>query len=627
MKPRQLPQPHHPVPGEELVADAAHEATPALASAGSMPPGFTPEADPGQGRADLLRLLSLFAPYWRWMVGGAAVALLALLANVGLLALSGWFIASMALAGAAGVAFNYFTPAAMIRAFAITRTGGRYVERLLTHEATFRLLARLRVWFYERLEPLAPARLQQFRAADLLSRIQADIDTLNQVYLRLFVPLAVGLAATLLILGAMAFYSPRVVASTAVLLVLAGVLLPAWVRRRGQAPGAAALQLRAAMRADVVDALAGAAELRVYDAETRWHARVQQQSAELLAQQKRLSELSGWSTGAVGLGANLAMWLAVITVLPLVAAGRMQPVNLAMLALFALAAFEAIAPLPLAFQLLGEMLAAARRIFSVIDATPAVTAPIAPSPQPVDASIALHDLRFRYTETGPWVLDGLNLNLADGQRLALVGASGAGKSSVVQVLARFWDYQQGSAQVAGHALRDYAPDDARALIAVVSQDAYVFNGTVLDNLLLARPEATEAEVVAACSTAQIHDFIMGLPEGYLTALGEAGMRFSGGQARRIAIARALLKNAPILILDEPTEGLDVGTERALFDALAQAMHGRTVLLMTHRLGALAALVDEVAVIDAGRIVQRGSPAALLAQAGPYAALQDALHGA
>jgi ATP-binding cassette subfamily C protein CydC len=319
--------------------------------------------------------------------------------------------------------------------------------------------------------------------------------------------------------------------------------------------------------------------------------------------------------------------LAVITVLPLVAAGRMQPVNLAMLALFALAAFEAIAPLPLAFQLLGEMLAAARRIFSVIDATPAVIAPIAPSPQPVDASIALHDLRFRYTETGPWVLDGLNLNLADGQRLALVGASGAGKSSVVQVLARFWDYQQGSAQVAGHALRDYAPDDARALIAVVSQDAYVFNGTVLDNLLLARPEATEAEVVAACSTAQIHDFIMGLPEGYLTALGEAGMRFSGGQARRIAIARALLKNAPILILDEPTEGLDVGTERALFDALAQAMHGRTVLLMTHRLGALAALVDEVAVIDAGRIVQRGSPAALLAQAGPYAALQDALHGA
>jgi ATP-binding cassette subfamily C protein CydC len=274
--------------------------------------------------------------------------------------------------------------------------------------------------------------------------------------------------------------------------------------------------------------------------------------------------------------------------------------------------------------MLGEMLAAARRIFAVVDAEPLVKAGPTPSPSPLDASIDIEGLRFRYADDMPWVLDALDQRIDAGSRLALVGASGAGKSSVVQLLARFWDYQHGSIRVGGHSLRDYTPDDARALFAVVSQDAYLFNGSVLDNLLLARPDASEAQVVAACQAAQIHDVILSLPEGYLTAVGEAGMRFSGGQARRIAIARALLKDAPILILDEPTEGLDASTERDLYAALATAMAGRTVLLITHRLGLLADLVQQVAVLDAGRVVQLGRPAELSVIDGPFRALHDAL---
>ncbi len=566
----------------------------------------------------LRRLYALFAPWRRWMVGGAAVALLALLANVALLAVAGEFIASMALAGAAALAINYFTPAALIRGAAIARTGGRYVERLLTHEATFRLLASLRLWFYQRLEPLAPARLQAWRSADLMSRLLADIDTLNQVYLRLFVPLAVAAAGSVLALCVMALYSGVVAASTAALLAIAGVALPALLRRRGAPAAARQLQLRAQLRVDVADALAGAAELRVYGGEDAALQRVHDGSEALLTEQRRLADLAGLAAGGVGLCANLALWFALLWGLPQVAARQLAPAHLAMLAFFALAVFEAVAPLPLAFQLLGEMLAAARRLFELVDVEPP---PQPLSPRPRDAAIVLRDVRLRYADDAPWALDGVDLELAAGARLALVGASGAGKSSVVQLLARFRDYT-GSACVGGHELRDYAGDDARALLAVVSQDDYLFHGTLLDNLLLARPDASEAQIVEACRCAQLHEFINGLPDGYHSSLGEGGMQLSGGQARRLALARALLKDAPILILDEPTEGLDATTERELFGALAQAMRGRTVLLISHRLGALAALVDDVAVLQHGRVVQRGSAAALVAQPGPYAQLRE-----
>ena len=567
----------------------------------------------------LRRLLALFAPWRRWMLAGAAVALLALLANITLLAVAGEFIAGMALAGAAAVAINYFTPAALIRGAAIARTGGRYVERLLTHEATFRLLASLRLWFYRRIEPLAPAQLQGLRSADLMSRLLADIETLNQVYLRLFVPLLVGAAGSVLALAVMALYSRAVAASSAALLLVAGVALPALLRRRGAPAAARQLQLRAQLRVDVADALAGAAELRVYGGEARALQRVHDGSDALLREQRRLAGLAGLAAGGVGLCANLALWFALLWGLPQVVAGQLAPAHLAMLAMFALAVFEAVAPLPLAFQLLGEMLAAAHRLFELADAEPPPQP--AASPRPRDAGIVLRDVRLRYADDAPWALDGVDLDVAPGARLALVGASGAGKSSVVQLLARFRDYA-GSAVVGGHELRDYAGDDARALLAVVSQDDYLFHGTLLDNLLLARPDASEAQIVDACRCAQLHDFIVGLPDGYHSPLGEGGMQLSGGQARRLALARALLKDAPILILDEPTEGLDTATERELFAALAQAMAGRTVLLISHRLGALAALVDDVAVLQRGRVVQRGSAAALASQAGPYAQLRE-----
>ncbi len=599
------------------------------------------EPTPGSARRDLARLLRLMAPQRAWMLAGAAVALLALLANVGLLTVSGWFIAAMALAGASGAVFDYFTPAALIRGLAIARTGGRYVERLLTHEATFRILARLRVWLYLAIEPLAPARLDLMRSADLLSRMQADIDTLNQVYLRLLLPAGVAAVSTLGMLAAVALFSPALALLVGAWLALAGVAVPWWAWHRGRDAAAGALLQRNLLRIEVADALAGALDLRVYGAEDQALRRVDRASAELLQQQRRLSDLAGLSGAAVGLCANLAVWSALVLLLPAVASGQLPPARLPMLALFALGAFEAVAPLPLAFQMLGEMLAAARRVFELADTPPGVAEPPCASAAATaaghgadvgaggragagagsaaslgaggdarggdgrGAALELRGLRMRYAPHTPWVLDGLDLDLAAGARLALVGASGAGKSSLLQVLTRLREYQQGSVRIGGRDLRELRGDDARARFAVVGQDDYLFHGSVLDNLLLANPLATPEQVHGACRAARLHGFIESLPEGYLSPLGEGGTRLSGGQARRLGIARALLKDAPVLLLDEPADALDAHTERELYEALSEAMRGRSVLLISHRLGALSALVDEVAVLERGRIAWRG----------------------
>jgi ATP-binding cassette, subfamily C, bacterial CydC len=574
-----------------------------------------------RARADLIRLFMLFRPYWRWMALGAGVSLVTLLANVALMAIAGWFIASMALAGIAQTAIDYFTPAAAIRACAIVRTAGRYVERLVTHEATLRLLAQLRVWFYTRIEPLAPARLSDVRGADLLSRIQADIDSLNHVYLRVFVPVAVAALGAILIVAATAALNASAALVLLVFLLLAGAVLPALLLRSANGPSREGVTLRAQMRETIVDSLQGLGELRVYGAQETYARRIDQLSERLATTQSEVSRLNGFSQGALMVSASVAMWGTLWLTIPQVGDGTLPPANLAMLALLALASFEAVLPLPLAMQVLGESLAAARRIFALVDVEPAVVDPPQAAALPSGNDLSLRNVRMRYRDDAAWALADVSFDLPACGRIAVVGQSGAGKSSLANVLLRFWDYQSGSIRLGGAELRECAAQDVRARIAVVAQDTYLFNSTIRDNLLLARPDADQTLLEAACRSAQLHDFIASLPHGYDTEIGEAGTGLSGGQARRLAIARALLLDAPVLILDEPTEGLDTVTEQALLQAVMRLMEGRSVLLITHRLSALTDLVDEVLVMEAGRVVQRGPPRALLATEGPFADLR------
>jgi ATP-binding cassette subfamily C protein CydC len=560
---------------------------------------------------ELRRLWDLFTPYRGWMALGTLAALATLLANVMLLAVSGWFITAMALAGAAGVAMNYFTPAAMIRAGAIVRTGGRYLERLVSHEATLRQLAGLRVWFYGHLEPLAPARLMQYHSADLLSRIRSDIDALDHFYVRVLTPVIVALVATVAFVAFAAWYHPALGLLLLAMLLLGGVAMPWLSRRLGREPGRRLVETEASLRQAAIDGTQGLSELLVYGAAERHARRLDALTRDLIVQQDRMSRISGIGQGAVGLSANLALWGTLWLGIPLVQQGQIAPPELAMLALFALAGFEAVAPLPLAFQQLEATLTAARRLFAIVDAKPAVSEPTGPSPQPQKFDLEVRDLRFAYPGADRPALDGLDLDLPAGHRVAIVGATGSGKSTLFNLLLRFWEPDAGSIRLGGEPLAAFHGEDVRRHIALVSQQTHLFDASIRENLLLADPDAPQGKIDEACRTAQIHDFIAGLPDGYDTWVGETGVRVSGGQARRIAIARALLKDAPILLLDEPTEGLDAATERALMDALHQLMRGRSVLMITHRPVALAEM-DQILVLDGGRIRERGTHAELLA---------------
>jgi ATP-binding cassette subfamily C protein CydC len=559
---------------------------------------------------ELLRLWHLFKPYRAWIWGGYLVALITLLANVTLLAISGWFITAMAVAGAAAVTMNYFTPAAIIRASAMARTAGRYLERLLSHEATLRQLSGLRVWFYRHLEPLAPARLQEFHSGDLLSRIRADIDALDNFYVRVLIPVLVAASASLAFFLFTAWYDLGLALSLLALLLLAGVALPAISRHLGRRPGRQLVETEARLRQTAIEGTQGLSELLVFGAADAHARRLDALSAALIADQDRMSRLSGLAVGGVGLCANLALWFAIWLGLPLLHQGTLAPPQLAMLALLALASFEAVAPLPLAFQQLESTLTAARRLFAIVDTEPAAPEPAVPAPPPGHFHLSARNLDFRYPRADQPALRDFSFELAPGKRIALVGPTGSGKTTVFNLLLRFWLPERGEIRLGDEPLGNFSGEELRRHLALVSQHTHLFNASIRDNLLLAAPAASEEDLERACRTAQVHDFIASLPEGYDTWVGETGVRLSGGQARRLAIARALLKDAPILLLDEPTEGLDAPTEQALMLAIDQAMAGRSTLLITHKPIALARM-DEILVLDQGHIRERGSHQELL----------------
>ncbi|BFI96093.1 MAG: thiol reductant ABC exporter subunit CydC [Rhodanobacter sp.] len=536
----------------------------------------------------------------RWLLAGAVTALVSTLSGIGLLAVSGHFITSMALVGAGGAAINYYTPAALIRLFAILRTGGRYVERLVTHEATLRLLARLRTWLFGRLVPLAPARLGGLRGAELLSRLRADVDALEHAYLGVLIPLAVAAATTLAVLLVVMFYLPTLALVLLLLCGIGGVLLPRWALRRGRQPGAEAVACMEELRLLAADGVRGRAELALYGAEAAHDAKVAAAATRLRQARRRIDGLQATGGAGVALAAQLAVVAALALGLPAMQRLALAPSDLTLLVLLSIAAFEALAPLPAAWAQLGATLASARRVFTLADTPPAVSEPATPTPPAHGHALSIRHLRMRYGEAGPWVLDGVDLDLPEGRRLALVGASGSGKSSLAAALLRLYP-SEGAVTLGGVPLDAWRGDDWRARIALVDQQPYLFDASLRDNLRLARPDASDAQLAHAIGLAQLDDYVAGLPKGLDTWVGENGVRVSGGEARRIAIARALLADAPILILDEPTESLDAGTAAQLYQALDRAMAGRSVLLITHRLGGLSTLVDEVVTMRGGRI--------------------------
>ncbi|MFZ4129698.1 thiol reductant ABC exporter subunit CydD [Streptomyces cellulosae] len=538
---------------------------------------------------------------------------LALGSAVGLMATSGWLISR---ASQQPPVLYLMVAVTATRAFGIGRAVFRYAERLVSHDAVLRMLADTRVAVYRRLERLAPAGLRGTRRGDLLTRLVSDVDALQDYWLRWLLPAGAAVAVSALSVAFTAWLLPEAGAVLAAGLLLAGAgvpLLTAAVARRTERRLAPA---RGDLATRVTDLLTGTAELTVAGALPARSEGTRRADGVLTRIASRSAAVTGVGDGLTALVCGLTVAAAALVGVRGVASGRLDGVALAVVVLTPLAAFEAVLGMPLAVRHRQRVRRSAERVYEVLDAQPPVREPETPRQAPVSPfPLTLKGLTARHPGQDRDALAGLDLTLQRGRRIAVVGPSGSGKTTLAQVLLRFLDPGAGSYTLAGVDARALDGDDVRRMVGLCAQDAHLFNSSVRENLLLARKNATEADLRDALRRARLLDWVDGLPDGLDTVVGEHGARLSGGQRQRLALARALLADFPVLVLDEPAEHLDLPTADALTADLLAATEGRTTVLVTHRLAGLEA-VDEVIVLDAGRVVQRGRYEELRAVGGP-----------
>jgi ATP-binding cassette, subfamily C, bacterial CydCD len=580
-------------------------------------------------KSTFLRLTHFLRGSWRLVALSVLLGALTILASVGLMGTSAWLISMAALHPSVA---DLGVSVVGVRFFGISRALFRYSERLVSHNVTFRLLARLRIWFYEKLEPLAPARLMEFRAGDLLARIIGDVETLENFYVRVVAPPLTALLVGLFTAIFLASYDPWLALSLIGFFLTLGLILPALAQTVSRSPATALISRRADLHSQLVDNIQGLADILAFGRGADRLAHIASTGMDYGRAQKRMAQITGLQSGLSVLLINLGMWTVLIITIPLVEHGELSGLMLAPLALLTQASFEAVTPLPLAAQMWNAAREAARRLFEVVDTEPAVNeqpalskieglSAISEQTQIKNYDLRITDLSFAYPNTTTPALERVTFNVKPGTSLAIVGPSGAGKSTLVSLLLRFWEYDSGEIRLGGESLHDLNPDQVRARCAVVSQNSYFFNTSIRENLRLARPKLSQEEMESAARAAQIHEFIAALPKGYDTFIGEQGLRLSGGERQRLAIARVLLKDAPILILDEPTANLDPLTERDVLKTIFNVMKGKTSLLITHRLVELEHM-DEILVMDRGQIVERGTHTELLSHNGLYHRLWD-----
>ncbi|GGQ74019.1 ABC transporter [Streptomyces ruber] len=571
------------------------------------------EAPSGRRVSVLTRVRAMAGPRRGRLALALLLGSLALGSAVGLMATSAWLISR---ASQQPPVLYLMVAVTATRAFGIGRAVFRYAERLVSHDAVLRMLADTRVAVYRRLERLAPAGLRRARRGDLLSRLVADVDALQDYWVRWLLPAGAAVMVSAASVGFTAWLLPEAGAVLAAGLLTAGAGVPlvsGAVARRAErrlAPARGALAVRTA------DLLTGTAELTVAGALPARLAEARRADTALTGIAARAATATALGDGLTALVTGLTVVGAALVGVQAVADGRLGGLAMAVVVLTPLAAFEAVTGLPLAAQFRQRVRKSAERVYEVLDAPDPVREPEDPRPAPVSPfPLVLRGLAARYGEQDRDALAGVDLTLEEGRRIAVVGTSGAGKTTLAQVLLRFLDARQGAYTLGGVDAYALDGDAVRRHVGLCAQDAYLFDSSVRENLLLARRDATEADLRDALARARLLDWADGLPDGLATLVGEHGARLSGGQRQRLALARALLADFPVLVLDEPAEHLDLPTADALTADLLAATEGRTTLLITHRLAGLEA-VDEVVVLAGGRIVQRGPYTELVAVEGP-----------
>ncbi|ABB23360.1 thiol reductant ABC exporter subunit CydC [Pelodictyon luteolum] len=566
---------------------------------------------------ELLRLTRIVRPWAGWMLLAALLSFAATGSGIGLLMTAAYLIAKAALQpplaalqiGIVGVRF-----------FGLARGVLRYLERLASHDTTFRILTSLRLWFYDALEPLAPARLMQFRSADLLQRIVDDIQSLENLYTRVLAPPVTALLTALLLWFLLGFWSPLAALILLFFHLIAGIGVPLLTARLSRGTASGILCRKAEEQMLAVDFAQGLAELQMYGGVERHRNRLELAESGKLALERKSSLIDGMQETLIGILMNAAVLGVLSAVLPLVSGGTLSGIALSIATLAVMASFEPFLPLPGSLRHLEADIHAGRRIFEILDATPEVTEPSAPLPLEGELPIEARELSFTYPGNLRPALDRVSFMIPQGARVAIVGPSGSGKSTLTALLVRFWNPGSGILTVGRHPIAAYSPEALRRRIALVSQRTYVFAETIRENLLLARPGATDHELREALRAAGLDHFRTRLDE----FAGQHGMQLSGGERQRLAIARAILQDAPVVILDEATASLDAPTEQEVLRRIEEASEGKTIITITHRLQQMERF-GNILVLKDGRLAETGTHTELLEKQSVYHTMWNIQH--
>jgi len=602
----------------------------------------------GQSMKVFFRLIRLLKPQMPLMFLGVILSIITILANISLLAISGWFITLMAIGGATVITVNYFTPAAIIRFLAIVRTAGRYAERMLTHQATFNALASLRHYFYQQLEPLLPYYRINLRSGDLLARLQQDIDNLDNFYLRVLLPITVALISVPIVCYALAVHSltigwvmlvalisvPIVCYALAVhsltigwvmlvALLLVGLILPIISLVISTTLSREKVHLESHLTEELINGISAIKTLLVYQVGISYQRSIAHITKQYYSVHYRLVKINAGFSAITFLFIHLAALVCLLLLLTPLSTGEIDSKTLVGIILLVLVSFETVSSMPLALQLLPQSLASAARLFAIIDKEKPADIGIEDVKQ---GDIHFEHLTFNYPDQKSPSLIDINLSIKQGEKVAIIGASGAGKSTLINLLMGFWPIGNvklatigtsinvadsknptGKITIAECDLNLVTRESLRQHIALMSQQGHIFEASIADNLRLAKQSATTVEMHKVCQLVNLTDFIESLPNGLDTWLGTSGAGLSGGQAQRLQIAQLLLRPASVLILDEPTKGLDrVNEERIMCNVLDHVkQQQQSLVVITHK-PLMLENMDKIVVMDQGEIIAMGT---------------------
>ena len=542
---------------------------------------------------------------------GLVLMITGLASSIGLLTTSGWFLAATSIAGL-GTLFNFFYPSASVRGLAIGRTLFRYFEKLVTHDATFRILAKLRVQVFEKIIPLSPGVLNRYRNSDLLNRLVSDVDTLDSLYLRLIAPFITAIFVILAMCIGLSFVNAPLALGLGASLLLLVFVIPTVFYQLGKKFGDKLVHSRALYRTQFLEFIQAQAELLLFNAEDKLKNNMAKTETNWQADQQKEANLSGFST-ALSLFLNGLIISAMLWFSSQAEFGN-DEYRMAFIALFtfaALASFEILMPLGSAFLHIGQVIASAERVTDIIEQQPLVVFNGKTEfDQNATTLIEAKDLSFTYPERQNRALDNLNLTIQKGKKVAILGKTGSGKSTLLQLLVRNYDANQGELSLAGKPISDYAEDTLRSQFCFLTQRVHVFSDTLRQNLQFASAiNISDEKMIEVLNQVGLGK-LLEQEQGLDIWLGDGGRPLSGGEQRRLGLARILVNDAPILLLDEPTEGLDRETERQILRLILAHAENKTLIMVTHRLTAIEQF-DELCVIDEAKLIEKGTYTELL----------------